>query len=211
MSTFSTTSMTTANVGSAFRAARWIGLLVTIGVVAGVGFGIKAIVDSVDDTFDDFNSAIDGSAQQPETPDVLSPDGYDDLVEAVRRQTGSTKIFEAVLYPDYASVDVPEDGTTQRERTFFWNGELRDNDLTGKADQQRIDLEDFDVEVLVRLSMKVRALVDDPNAYYVILQGKSTIFPDDGTRIMAYAANEYNEGAYIAADETGKIIRKTEY
>ncbi len=200
---------TTGRTGGGGLAA----LLVAGVVVAGVGAGIVALVAGSDDG-DDTTAAVGDDVPQPEQeaqpPDVLSPAGYADLVAAVREQTGSARVFEATLYPAYAVVDLPEDAKTQRERSFYWDGELDDTG-TGKADGKRIDLAAIDPAALLRLSRKVRALVDEPSSYYVIIEGPSTVFPDDGTRIRAYANNEYSEGAYISADARGKVIRTVEW
>ena len=159
----------------------------------------------------DFDPNVSGpppDGADPGTPDVHSPEGYAELLDALRERTGSTKVFEAVLYPEYASLDVPVDGSSQREESLFYDGELEDQNLKGTASERRIDLADIDPALLVRLLARARKLVDDPTSNYLIIRGRSTVFSDDGARIFAYASNEFSESAYIATRLDGTLVRR---
>lgn len=144
--------------------------------------------------------------QEPSPPDVLSPDGFADLVAAVEASTGTTVVFRAVLYPEYASVDVPVDPTSKRQMSLSWNGELSDSDRLGTSSYERVDLADLDAEVFDGLLRKARKRVDEPTSTYVIIEGASSGRELDA-RILAYASNEYSEGAYVAATLDGTVTR----
>ncbi|MDO9456577.1 hypothetical protein [Nocardioides sp.] len=141
-------------------------------------------------------------------PDVLSVEGYADLVAAVRDRTGSTRVFEAVLYLEYAVLDVPVDQSSLRKELLRWDGELGDLGTKGRATEQRIDLAAVDPALLVRLVRRAARLVEDPTASYVIIRGRSTVFDDDGARIYAYASNEFGETAYLATRLDGTLVRR---
>ena len=52
--------------------------------------------------------------------------------------------------------------------------------------------------------------MDTPTSTYVIVEGPSATSVDAG-RILAYANNEYSEGAYVLADLTGQVLRVFTY
>ena len=68
-------------------------------------------------------------------------DGYDDLLDAIEEETGSTEVFDAVLYPTYAVGSLPLDSSTQRDASFTWDGSLenpgRDDHLAVHPDRPR--------------------------------------------------------------------------
>lgn len=134
--------------------------------------------------------------------DVLSADGYQDLLAAVEEQTGATVAFMAVLYPTYASVELPVDGNSQRAKHWYWDGsELSDNDVKTTASGARYELGKVDPAVLVDLVEQVRGKVESPESWYAIVRA-----PDaDRAVIWAYATGEYGESAYLGARRDGTV------
>ncbi|WP_148615551.1 hypothetical protein [Nocardioides rubriscoriae] len=141
-------------------------------------------------------------------PEVLSPGGYADLVAAVGRRTGGTQVFEAVLYPAYAVVTVPVDATSARSSSLYWDGAFDDFGPSSTASSERVDLAEVDPAVLGRLVRRAEKLVEDPTTTYVIVRGRSTVFDDDGARVLAYATNQFNETGYLAARLDGTVVRR---
>ncbi len=198
-------------------------LMLAVFVMATAGVAISAFTgasDTFDDIVPDFEGVedfegfddfeIDGPGPGPRPPDVLSVSGYDDLVAAVRQETGSTEVFEVVVYPEYAVIEVPVDGRSGRERSLFWNGELRENGPKGTTDADRFDLDDIDPAVMDRLAKRARTLVDGTIASnYVIIHAPGPT--DEGAWFFAYANNEFSEGGYLAADRQGTIVRRVTY
>jgi hypothetical protein len=145
-------------------------------------------------------------------PDALSADGLDGLREDVADRSGDTEVFGATIYPKYAVVEVPVDDRSQRSESLRWDGGLSDFGVTkGTADSERIDLADVDAAVVTEVVETVKTLVDDPDTWYVIIEGASTngAIPDeDGTTLTAHASNDFSESAYVAVDLDGKEIRR---
>jgi hypothetical protein len=133
--------------------------------------------------------------------DVLSAEGYADLVAAVQEQSGGTEAFDAVLYPEYAVVSLPVDDHTKRYRSWYWDGGSLATSSQGTASSPRFDMGGVDAAVLVDLVGQVQELVEDPTSWYVIVRA-----PDaDGAMLWAYASNEFAETAYLGAKPDGTI------
>lgn len=133
--------------------------------------------------------------------DVLSVEGYADLVTAVQEQSGGTTAFDAVLYPEYAVVSLPVDGRTQRYRSWYWDGSSLATSSQGTASSPRFDMSAVDPAVLVDLVGQVQGLVEDPESWYVIVRAPD----DDGATMWAYASNEFAETAYLGARPDGTV------
>ncbi len=175
-------------------------LLLMAGVVAVVSIVVGTATDSDD-------SAADGVFGGDPEVQVLTVDGLTDLLAAVEAETGSTVVFGATIYPTYAVVSIPADGSSRRELGYSWNG--RDLEATGSKGQssnQRLDLAEIDPAVIPPLLAKARALIENPDSWYVIL-GRDK-FQGEGW-VSAYASNEFSEGGYILADRRGREVRRT--
>lgn len=191
-----------------------IALIPLVAVGAGGLFVFSNFSDDFSEITDTFTEGYDdpvGDDPAQPTADVHSVDGYADLLEAIAERTGSTMAFDASLYPGYASVVVPEDKTSQRSRRLSWNGELSDPQTLGtERTSERFDLADIDPEVMLRLLRRVQTMVEDPTSTYVLIRGASMAF-SEGAQMSVYANNAYSEGAYIAADLSGKVIRRVKF
>ncbi len=139
-----------------------------------------------------------------QSAESLTPRGYRDLVAALQEETGSTEVFRAVLYPDYASVDVAVDATTGRYRSWYWNGDLRETGSPNTTSSGRVDLADIDPRVFARLLKRAERGVEDPTARYLIIQGSTGSQP---ATLMAYANNGFKESSHVRATLEGKILR----
>lgn len=177
------------------------GILGVVGLlVAGaVGVGAFGAVQDARDTFDSFSETLSNDPL-----DVFSVSGYADLVDAVRTETGSTDVFDLVLYPEYAVITVPAGDSGGRALSYFWDGDLQQTSKSTSSDT-RFDLEVIDPEVVIRLVKKARRqLVDDPTSSYVII--RSPRDAPDGAWLSAYASNEFSENGYLAATLDGTIV-----
>ncbi len=149
------------------------------------------------------------TAQAPDSAPVLSAEGFGLLVEAVEGRGGGTQVFSAVVYPEYAVVDVPLDRRGASEQGLRWDGEgFDDFGAPDSATTERVDLAAVDADLLVRLVRRAERLLEGrATTTYVIIEGASTVFSDDGTRIRAYASN-LSESAYVATRLDGTLVRK---
>lgn len=142
----------------------------------------------------------------PQPAEVLSKQGFADLVAAVKAETGTTMVFDATIYPGYAVLQLPVDRETKRQAYHHWDGRTLDpKDSFGKSAKPRLDLATVSVPGMLSLSARIRGLVDEPNSWYVVLHAPE---PSDGAAMYAYASNKYTEGGYLSADLTGRQIRE---
>jgi hypothetical protein len=92
------------------------------------------------------------------------------LVAAVREESGTTEVYDAVVYPEYASVGlVSDDGV---ERKVFRDGRFLDSfRVRTPATGNRVDLAAIDPDTIARLPQITaeRLGVDDPGQAYVIV------------------------------------------
>jgi hypothetical protein len=175
-------------------------------VIGGFAAGIFAFVSDAVETVGGGSGITDSRTYAPgvepdEGINVLSAGGYQDLLDAIRVESGSTDSFSAVLYPTYAVVELPVDATSQRSNRFYWNGELESQESFGTSTDQRYDLDEVDPAVLVTLLKKARSRVEAPTSWYAVI-GAPT---EDGSVLSAYASNAYSETAYILATVDGTI------
>ena len=188
------------------RAAVSLVFMLVVGAVLLVGFSpLGDLVDGLDSLTDgDQPGPPDQSPDQPAEPSVLTPQGWHDMVAALKTATGETEVFVVVAYPGYASIEAPDSRTGDRMRSYYWNGALSAASL-GQTDARRFDLRTIDPEVVVRLVRRARAQVDEPTSSYAIVRAPGPT--DDGAWIYAYASNAFSEGGYVAADRAGRIVR----
>ena len=188
------------------RAGCLVGLMVAIALAGVAVAGLVAVIDmssSVEFPGDDSSALPLPGVAVVDDVNVLSREGYRDLVRAVSKASGSTEAFEAVVYPRYAVLTLPVDSRSQREDRWYWDGELDSLDSKGTSSYERFDLASVDADVMVRLVKRVRRTVDRPTSWYVIVRAPDV---DDGASIWAYASNEYSESAYLAAKPDGTVV-----
>jgi hypothetical protein len=170
---------------------------IALAAVGGVGVGIAGIAGS---------DGVPGLGK----PDALSDGGLDQLRADLVDVRGDTELFQAVIYPGYASVEVPVDGSTQRYETRYWDGDLDDASSKGTASYVRFDLADVDADVMTEAIATAKTLVDDPQSWYVVIYAS---LAGEGERqerptITAYASNEFSESAYVEVRFNGAEVRR---
>lgn len=129
-----------------------------IGVVIGVVATATAFVSTLDD--DDFSEdggdtvvEIDSEIDLEEGaagPDVFSDAGVADLAAALRQETGSTRVLEAVIYAGNAVVTVPGREPGDPARAYHWDGSLTDAGAV-RPTREPFDLTRLDGDVLAEL------------------------------------------------------------
>ncbi len=208
-----------ANVAAAAAGAgRRIGGIVAVIFVAafivpivGVAIGLLSARDSF--TAPEFAQPVDETTYLPgQAPgvngvNVFTDSGFADLVTALEEQTGSTRVFNAVIYPRYAVLSVPEGPRGKRYTSWYWNGrDLNQQSSKSTSTDPRVDLRSVNSEVLIALVEDVRDRVEKPESWYAIVESLT----NQGPRMMAYANNEYGETSYVIANLQGEITYESD-
>jgi hypothetical protein len=137
---------------------------------------------------------------------VFTVDGYNDLVDAVRDESNATYVYEAVLYPRYAVIELPT-GTNNRYQDFYWDGEdLQVEDIKSTTDDPQVDLALVDPQLMIDMLTTVRGRVDDPESWYVIYSDSF----GQGPTLTAYASNDFGESTYIQEGLDGTVLYDSE-
>jgi hypothetical protein len=189
------------------RGCGWIAILVTAVVFIGIIIGIIAVVRAVTDGVNGLDDGLDGVFDSGEKPDLHSAGGFDDMLDALRAETGGgTTVMQAVLYPEYAVLTIPADETTKRYYSYYYDGDLRKTSQ-GTTDSKRFDLATIDPAVMVKLIDKAKTeTVEDPTMVYAIIEAPDQY--SNGAWFSVYASNSFSESGYFTADKDGKIIQE---
>ncbi len=170
-------------------------LCVMAGVAIPIFFGIRSLIDSVDDL-----PGISGGGA-----DVYSDEGFEEMVEEVEDRTGSTEVWEISMFDDYAVIYVPTQATGKRYIAYRYDGALSEfTKGTRSTDEQRFDLDDVDPAVLRKLRADAEALVENPNSSFVVV--RPPFLGEGPTQVTAHASNEFGESGYLDATLKGKVI-----
>lgn len=166
-----------------------IALFAVVAVVVGLVGWIA--VDLVKLAFDD---------GEPQTVD-----GFAEMVDELGEEIGGTEVFSAVIYPEYAVLDVPV-GDDDRYVGYRWDGSLSET-TKSTSDDVRFDLADIDPSGFADMCEEANGLVDDPSDCYLII-GRPD--PDDNEQgwISAYVSNEFSQGGYIEYDLDGTEVAR---
>ena len=171
-------------------------LIMIAGIATPVFFGIKALVDTAEDALDDL---------KPGSADVFSADGIAELTADIEKETGSTKVFSAVLYPDYAVVSAPADSSRKRYISYYWNGSLSESSKGSGVYNGLFDMRRIDAQVVIDMLAKARDLVEGSvESNYVVVSAPGP----DGAAISAYASNDFSETGYLTATFKGKVVNE---
>jgi hypothetical protein len=190
-----------------------IALIIVVAVVVPIA-GAAIAFFSARDSFPDFGSVgptddttyLPGQAPGKDGVNVHTADGYTELVDALREETGDTFTFTAVLYPRYASIQVPT-GTNDRYQNFYWNGEeLELQDIKGTTDSCQVDLSLVDPQQVIDMLTTVRARLDNPESWYAIISDSSCT----GAQIGAYASNDFSETTHLSQTLDGTVVYDSE-
>lgn len=185
-----------------------VGAVLVVMLVA-IGGMIGAIGGGDDDVATATVEPADEPSDDPveDEVDLFGRDDFRDLVADLEDGIGGTELFQAVLYPTYASLDAPVDDRTQRKQSYYWDGDLDEPGSKGTSDDPRFDLAGIDHAVVVDLIGQVRGRVEDPTSWYAIVRAPDE---DDGAVFQVYASNEYGESAYVSATADGTVVYRSD-
>lgn len=195
-------SMRSAFSADGVRTARRVVLITVIGFLLLCGLGIGGIVYAI---FTGVNE-IGGSSSTP-TPSVnlQTAKGWSQLVAAVDKETGTSRVYDAVVYPEYASINaVVEEGAM---RYVYRDGSFQlFNSPVTVATQDPVDLADIDAQLVEGLpdrTAKRQGMPDYDSAYLIINRQSGE------PAIMVYLQQQGKLSRWSIYDLDGKVIGGT--
>jgi hypothetical protein len=205
-------AMTTANVKALtsenVKKIRRVVLIVVIGFLLLCGLGIAGLVGAI---FKEVNQAFDGlditgtnTTQEP-VLNLHTTAGWNEMVKAVDAETGSSRVYDVVVYPEYASVNaVAEEGA---QRYVYRNNsfDLLSSPVT-PAQGDPIDLTDIDPDLVAGLpdqTAEDQGMPEYDSAYLII---NSMI---GQPAIMVYVQQTGRLSRWSIYDFKGKVIGGT--
>ena len=190
-----------------------IGLIILISVVVPIVGAVIAFV-AARNSFPDFGGIgptddttyAPGKAPGKDGVNVFTVNGYKDLLAAVKKESGATFVYDAVIYPRYAVIELPT-GTNNRYQNFYWNGQdLQVEDIKSTTDNPQVDIGLVDPQLLIDCVTTVRDRMDTPTSWYAVVDDSF----DSGAQISCYASNEFSESTYIIEKLDGTLIYDSE-
>ena len=197
-------ALTSVNV----KKVRRVVLIVLIGFLLLCGLGIAglvgAIVKEVNQAFDGVDITGVDTTQEPAL-NLHTAAGWTEMVKAIDAETGSSRVYDVVVYPTYASINaVAEEGA---QRYVYRNNsfDLVTSPVT-PAQSDRIDLADIDPELVAGLPDKTadrQGMPEYDSAYLIIntFTGQPAI--------MVYVQQTGKLSRWSIYDFDGKVIGGT--
>jgi len=168
-------------------------------VLGGIGLASLLFISRVGGE----SQVASGGAEQVAVENLTTASGYDAFVSEVQAKTGSTEVFDATIYPRYAVLDVPVDGSGQRSYGWYYDGRWDKWTGRGTASEERFDLADLDGDVVAATLKKARRLVGDVETAYVLVNAGGR---EEGVCLSAYATGKDGETGYVDATCDGKLV-----
>ncbi|GAA3802906.1 hypothetical protein [Nocardioides panacisoli] len=139
-------------------------------------------------------------------PDMHSQAGIDDLSSSLEDAGAGTKMYNLVLYPDYAVAEVAvPGGSGSRYQGYYFSGSLDGDWSDGTApDEKTFDLSQVDGGLIGGFCDRVSKLLDSPGDCYVVVDPSET--KGDKTFYQAYVSNDFTESAYVTYDADGNEL-----
>ena len=179
------------------RKVRVFVLIAVVGMFASCVLGLAAFV--IPAFFAESNRAADtgspgvpGASVTPEdssagvdesdAASLHSAEGWTELVDAIERESGTTEVYDLVVYPTYASVGL--DGEDAIERRLFRAGDWQEGfSARTPINGSVVDLGEIEPETVAGLSDQTARHfgIDEPTGTYIIVNAFAGV-----PRIMVY-------------------------
>lgn len=199
------------------RRVRIVILIAIVGFIGVCGLGLAAFLVPV--FVSDWDGATPDSSSAssaPATPRGESPQGapsgspanlhsaagWKALLAAIKSASGSTSIYDIVVYPEYAAVGLDGDGAV--ERRFYRDGAWQDSaTVRTPAVGALVDLGKIDPQVIAHLPAETARHfeIDEPTGTYLII---NAIVGEP--RILVYVQTSDGGSQYRAYDLDGRPI-----
>ena len=194
--------MRSAMTGDNVKRIRRVILIVIVGFLLLCGLGIAGIVAAI---FNGIDQAGDPSDTPVSSVNLQTADGWSLLVAAIEDETGTSEVYDVVVYPEYASINaVAEEGAMRyvyRGGTF----QLFNSPVT-PAQGDPIDLADIDPDLIEGLpdqTAERQGMPEYDSAYLIVntLTGSPAI--------MVYVQQTGRLSRWSIYDLDGKVIGGT--
>ena len=195
-------SMRSALSGDNVRKVRRVVLITVIGFLLLCGLGIAGIVTAVFSGIDE----IGGPSSTPTSSvNLQTAEGWSELVAAIEEETGTSRVYDAVVYPEYASINAVVDEGAMR---YVYRGgtfQLFNSPVT-PARGDPVDLADIDADLVEGLpdrTAKRQGMPDYDSAYLIVntLSGQPAI--------IVYVQQQGRLSRWSIYDLDGKVIGGT--
>ncbi|MQS15799.1 serine/threonine protein kinase [Streptomyces kaniharaensis] len=150
-------------------------------------------------------SKVPSAAASTAKGDLMTPDGVRRTIQALQPYASDGKVYELVIYPDFATAKVPVGAKLYDDITY------RDGKATRKPggenirDEKPIDLQAYNWDVIPSLLQKAQDTLNVPNPTMRFLKVDSDLM--DGTPcLMVYRIDDYGTG-YLETDPKGTVTR----
>jgi serine/threonine protein kinase len=138
---------------------------------------------------------------------LLTPAGIEAFVRALPSLVGTTKVYQLVLYPDFADFEAPAKSQPGAYDDYIYKDGRLSSEPGEDLDEgeKSVDLTTIDWSVIPGLVKKSTQVlkVTNPTDHYVIVDPNWDFA--SGTALLVYCSNDYG-GGYLAADIHGKIL-----
>jgi len=196
------------------RKVRLFVILAVVGVFASCVLGLAAMV--IPAFFAESNREADpgspGASVTPADPSsagvverdaasLHSAEGWTDLIDAIERESGTTEVYDLVVYPDYASVGM--DGKDAIERRLFRAGDWQEGfSARTPIHGSLVDPGEIDPKTIARLPGDTAQHfgIEEPTGTYIIVSAFA-----GAPRIMVYVQSS-GESQYRAYRLDGTAI-----
>jgi hypothetical protein len=196
-------AMGSAMTGDNVKRVRRIVLIVLVGFLLLCGLGIAGVVTAV---FSGINNIGDpGGGTPTSSVNLQTADGWSELVAAVDKETGTSRVYDAVIYPEYASINALVDEGAMRYVYRDGAFQLFNSPVT-PAQGKPIDLADIEpalIEGLPDKTAKLQGMPDYDSAYLIV----NTLSGQPG--IMVYVQQSGRLSRWSIYDLDGKVIGGT--
>ena len=143
----------------------------------------------------------------PAHPELLTRNGFVKLRDDMNDKLGSTRYLSAVIYPDYATIEVPITGDPDHSRRWYYNGSFPYNPIETprRPGAKAADLADVRVTALVSAIRRAPAQLNvrDADRTYLIFDNRS-----GRSAMSVYLINPSNDTGYWTMDLKGRTVTK---
>jgi len=190
--------------GDTVKRVRRIVLIVLVGFLVLCGLGVAGVVTAV---FSGINNIVDsgGGGTPTSSVNLQTADGWTELVAAVDKETGTTRVYDAVIYPEYASINAIVDEGAMRYVYRDGAFQLFNSPVT-PAQGKPIDLADIEPGLIAGLpdkTAKLQGMPDYDSAYLIV----NTLSGQPG--IMVYVQQSGRLSRWSIYDLDGKVVGGT--